>query len=175
MTWIDFGIILIITISALISLYRGFVKEFISLVTWVTAVWVAINYADQLALYLPEELNGTELTFGGMNIALDNLRIGIAFIALVVVTLIVGAIVNGVIGALIKHASLSITDRFMGLIFGAVRGAVIVVIFVMVAGLSQFPKTPWWTASNFIHPFQEIAMQAITFLPGRIAKNFSFE
>ncbi len=139
------------------------------------AVWVATNYADRLALYLPETLNGTELEFGGMNFALDNLRIGIAFIALIVVTLIAGAIVNGVIGALIKHASLSITDRLMGLIFGAVKGAVIIVLIVMVAGLTQFPKTPWWGESRFIHPFQQIAVQAITYLPDRVAKNFSLE
>ncbi|MCP4409926.1 MAG: CvpA family protein [Gammaproteobacteria bacterium] len=175
MTWIDLGIILIITISALISLYRGFVKEFISLAAWVMAVWVAINYADQLALYLPEALNGTELEFGSVNLALDNLRIGIAFIALIVVTLIAGAIVNGVIGALIKHASLSVTDRLMGLVFGVAKGAVIVVLIVMVAGLTQFPKSPRWGESKFIHPFQEIAMRAITFLPGQIAKNFTFE
>jgi membrane protein required for colicin V production len=173
MSWIDIGIVLLIAISALVSLYRGFVREFISLATWIAAIWLAINYSNTLANYLPESLDSTDLNIAGMELALNNLRIGIAFVLVVILVLIAGGILNGIIGALIRKGALSINDRLLGLIFGAIKGGVIVVLLVMAAGLTQFPKTPWWEQSQLIQPFQEVAIWIRGYLPDDIASKFS--
>ena len=85
MAWIDLVIIGIIVLSALISLIRGFVKESISLVTWVVAGLLALRYYGPMADLLEPFINSVTLRqwVGG----------GILFVA----TLIVGAIVNFIV------------------------------------------------------------------------------
>lgn len=173
MSWIDIGIVLLIAISALLSLYRGFVREFISLATWIMAIWLAMNYSNWLAKYLPESLDTTELTIGGTEIVLNNLRTGIAFVLLVILALIVGGILNGIIGALIRKGALSINDRLLGLIFGAIKGGVMVVLLMLAASLTQLPQTSWWQQSRLIKPFQDVAIWVKGYLPGDIANKFS--
>ena len=56
MTILDWIIVGILVISAGISIIRGFVKEAISLATWVLAFWVALAFAAKLALLMPESL-----------------------------------------------------------------------------------------------------------------------
>ena len=88
MAWIDLVIIGIIVLSALISLIRGFVKESISLVTWVVAGLLALRYYGPMADLLEPFINSVTLRqwIGG----------GILFVA----TLIVGAIVNFIVSQL---------------------------------------------------------------------------
>ena len=52
MIWVDFVIVGIIALSAVISLVRGFVREAVSLAGWIVAVWLSITYMDDVALYL---------------------------------------------------------------------------------------------------------------------------
>ena len=63
MNWVDFFILGILGISVLISLWRGFTHEALSLTGWVLAVWIALTFAHQLGVMLrshiePETRNG---------------------------------------------------------------------------------------------------------------------
>ena len=89
MVWIDYAIIAVIGFSCLVSLIRGFVREALSLVTWGCAFFVASHYYTYLAVW-----------FTGFEDEL--VRNGIAIAILFIATLIVGAIVNYVIGALVE-------------------------------------------------------------------------
>jgi len=52
MLWIDYVIIGIIALSAIISIVRGFVKEVLSLAAWILAFWVALTFSPQLSVLL---------------------------------------------------------------------------------------------------------------------------
>jgi hypothetical protein len=79
MTWADWTIVGVLVLSALISIKRGFVKEALSLATWVAAVIIAIIFADRLAVLLED------------HIATPSVREMAAFALLFVATLLVGA------------------------------------------------------------------------------------
>ncbi len=116
MVWIDYAIIAVIAFSSLVSLIRGFVREALSLVTW-GCVFVASHYYTYLSVW-----------FTGFEDEL--VRNGIAIAVLFIATLIVGAIVNFVIGQLWQKMGSSGTDRVLGVCFGALpRDLVAAILF----------------------------------------------
>lgn len=143
MNWADWIIVAIIGISALISLSRGFIREALSLAIWVGAFIVSMLFGDSLAYLLTD------------TISTPSLRRIVAMAALFVGTLIVGGLLNFVIGHLIKISGLSGTDRLLGMIFGIARGVIVVVAIVMfLPPLLHVDKDGWWASSQLIPHFQ---------------------
>jgi membrane protein required for colicin V production len=142
--WIDFVFIGLILISGLISLYRGFVREVFSVVTWVVAIWVGVRFAGTVAAYLPAGLTD------------DTLRLGIAFAVLFVLVLIVGGVIGIVMTRLVRGTGLTGTDRSLGIVFGLLRGVLIVALLVFVASLTLMVEEPWWQESRLVPEFERI-------------------
>jgi membrane protein required for colicin V production len=162
MLWIDIVIIAIVAISAIISLIRGFVQEAISLATWITAFALAWFFFRPLALELEPWID------------VPSIRLGVAYGAILLLVLVLGAMVNQVMKKLVDSTGLSGTDRMIGIFFGVARGAVVVTILVLLAGLTPFPQDPWWNESVLIPHFQEMAVWLKGYLPSDIAANFSY-
>jgi membrane protein required for colicin V production len=136
---IDWLILAIILVSTLISIKRGFVREALSLVTWVAAVVISRLFASQVSSLLA----GT--------IDTPSIRLGVAYALLFAGTLIVGALLNNLISEVVKMTGLGGTDRFFGMFFGFARGSI--VILVVVAGLYYLlpvEDDPWWNESVLI-------------------------
>jgi len=68
------------------------------------------------------------------------------------VTLIVGALINHLLGELIRVTGLSGTDRLLGMVFGALRGALVVVVLVAL-GHHLFSEDAWWRESLLVPHF----------------------
>jgi membrane protein required for colicin V production len=170
----DVAIVTIIVISALLGLLRGFVKEAVALVTWVAAIWLAMVFSGTVAAWLPTALERATFSLGGTDFEIRNLRLGLAFILLIVGTLIAGAIINHLLSRITKAQVLKSTDRALGAVFGVARGAAIVVILVLAAGLTLAPQTDWWQASRLMPPFERGAQRVLDLLPPAIAEHFSF-
>jgi len=162
MIWVDLVIIGIIGLSALISLVRGFVREAVSLLVWFLAFGLAWTYFRELAPHLAQW------------ISTPSVQLGAAFIILMVGALVVGGIVGWLIGLLVDKTGLTGTDRLLGMVFGAIRGAVLVAILVLLAGLTPFPGDPWWQQSQLIVHFQQLAGWLLSLLPPDIAEYFQF-
>lgn len=162
MNWADYTIIAVIGISVLISILRGFTKEAFSLAGWIVSVWVAITFANNLELQLRPHIEDSSI------------RMAVAFAILFFATLFLAAWVNFLAVQLIKKTGLSGTDRMVGLFFGLARGALVVAILVLMAGMTPMPGDRWWGESQFLHYFQDIAIWLKSYLPTDIAKSIHY-
>ena len=160
MAWVDVGIIAIILISVLISLMRGFVKEALSLTGWVLAFWVSLTFAGGFSRFFKTSIE--DPTF----------RLLTAFLVLFVVTLILSTVANFFASQLVQRTGLSGTDRFIGVIFGLLRGMVIVAVLVLMASLTTIPQASWWQDSSLLDQFQTLAVWLKSFLPNDVARHF---
>ncbi len=160
--WVDYAIAVVIGLSALIGLMRGFIKEAFALVTWGFAITIGFKYNSDVSVLLQN------------SITYPSLRMATAFIILFFVTLIVGALVNFLLSELVNRSGLSGSDRLIGLIFGLVRGATIIVILVFLAGLTPLPEDPWWKQSQLIPPFQTLAVWLKEHIPPELAAYINF-
>ena len=161
MIWIDLIIVAIIVISALISLVRGFVKESISLASWIVAGFIALRYFKALADVLEPYVESI--------IVRQATGAGILFVC----SLIVGAIVNFMVSQLVSKTGLSATDKSLGVVFGAARGVMIVILIVMAFALTPAPSNPLWEESILIEYFASMAGWIKDIMPDDVASGFS--
>ncbi|WP_312924831.1 CvpA family protein [Stutzerimonas nitrititolerans] len=144
-TWVDWAIVAVIVISSLISLKRGFVKEALSLLTWIIAGVVAWMFGGALSHHLAKF------------ISTPSAQVIAACAILFVATLLVGALVNFLIGELVRVTGLSGTDRFLGMVFGAARGGLLIVVLVGLLSLAPVQEDLWWRESALVPHFLLVA------------------
>lgn len=140
--WADWAIIAISTLSCVISLVRGFVKEALSVAIWVIAFGVATWFSPKLAPMLAVYIDAVSL------------RQMAAFASLFVVTLLIGGAVNYLLSTLIRATGLSGTDRLLGVLFGLIRGFVIIMVIVLyLPKMVPVDQDTWWSESKLIPHF----------------------
>lgn len=121
---------------------RGLIKEALSVANWVIALLIAVTFRDPLASLLVEQIET------------HSLRQLVAFGTLFIATLLVGALVNYVIGELVKITGLSSTDRILGMVFGLLRGFVVVMaILLLIPPIISIDQDKWWSDGVLIHRF----------------------
>jgi len=144
MNWADWTIIGIIGISSLFSLRRGFMREALSLITWVAAFIVARLFSDALTTVLAPYIET------------PSLRLMAAFAILFIATLVVGAVINNLVAMLVDATGLSGTDRVLGVGFGIARGGLLVVALVALVGMTPAIEDPWYQESQLIPHFKTL-------------------
>mgnify|MGYP002700812540 FL=1 len=139
MTLIDYIILGIIAFSSLLSLRKGFSKEALSLATWISAYVIAKLFSLPLATLLTDFVDP------------PSARQPVAFAALFILTLIIGALIKTLFKELVSATGLSTIDRILGMVFGAARGLVLVVFCIsMLSRLTEVSSDPWWNESAVI-------------------------
>ncbi len=160
MTVVDVVVIFVIFLSALFSLMRGFVKEAISLATWIIAIWLAATFAPQLADALPSSIES------------EAVRQATGFGVLFVLTLMLGTVVNMLVSQIVKKTGLSGADRIFGVAFGVLRGGLIIIVFVIIGGMTPLPETDWWQSSTLLQWFESTAMVIQEYIPEDLSLSY---
>lgn len=153
MTAFDYAVLAAVVLSVLLGLWRGMVSEILALAAWVLAVVLGKLFAPDLAPELSRWIPDPALRYLA------------AFAAIAVVVLLLASVVRLVVSGLLKVAGLGLIDRFLGAIFGLVRGVVVVLAFVAAGGLTTFPKQAWWRDAVLAPPLETAIVALKPWLP----------
>ena len=137
MTQVDTLILSVIAISSAFGVWRGFIKETLSLLSWIAALLVSRVYTESLA--------------GLLESLIDNpsVRYVTAFSVLFVLIIMLGTALNHFMSKLLVVTGLKTLDRLLGAVFGVARGTVIVLVVLFI--LNVFVSgSEWWQQSTLI-------------------------
>lgn len=141
----DWVILAILGLSVLVGLWRGLVAELLSLAIWIAAFWVAASFGPAVAAQLQPM------------ISLPIARIALGYALCFIAVLVAGALLRFAMRRLISGTGLSGIDRLFGMLFGFVRGVLLVTLLVFLVGLTLFTRESWWQQSALLPQFQGLA------------------
>jgi len=157
----DLIILILLALFTGIGALRGMLRETLSLAVWTLAIVCGWLFADAVSTWFDmlEDVN---------------LRHVLAFALIVPVMLVVLSIMAFVLRRLLPRPVPGLTDRGIGALMGAIRGAVVVIVMVLLAGLTSLPKKADWSDSYFVGIFQPAASKILEWLPTLVARQFSY-
>jgi membrane protein required for colicin V production len=161
MTWFDLAVLGALVLSMGLGVWRGLVREMLSLAGWVIAFLAANLFAGPLSETM------TALTQ-------PELRMLFAWLGIFAVVLLVASFVAMLLAKVIKAVGLASTDRWLGALFGLARGLLIALAFALVAGLTRFPAHPVWKESMFGAPLANTVVQLKPWLPTALAQRLRY-
>ncbi len=162
MTAFDYVLLFLLGCSVIIGTMRGFLREVISLASWVAAFIVANMYGEALAPMLPKALPG------------ETARLIVSFVVLFIGVRIAMLLLAKAVDALISAGGLSGLNRSLGSLFGLARGALLSLVLVLLCGMTTLPRQPFWKQAMFSPMAERVAMMALPFLPESMAKNIRY-
>ena len=157
MTWLDYCGLTLLVASTLWGIWRGLVREVISVGAWVLAFLAANFFAGPLGEELPKALPTPEV------------RMLVAFIGVFIATLAVCTLAGLVLSRLTKVAGLGGLDRALGGVFGLARALLVLLAFALMAGLTALPRQPAWRDSVCGESLAQAALALRPWLPRTFA------
>ena len=162
MTAFDYAVLTIISASLLLGLWRGVVSEILALAAWLVAFLVAGAEASKVAGLLAGQIVD------------PGMRLAAAYVLIFVSVLLVFAIARMLISLMLKAVGLGLLDRLLGAAFGVLRGILVVLVAVMVAGMTSLPKADWWRDAILAPPLETAVITTKPWLPAEAAKRIRF-
>ena len=159
MNVLDYTILAVMGISALVGLLRGFVRETVSLLVWIAAFWVAMSFSVAVAKHLSGFMHN------------PSLRVAVAFTVLFVLVLMVGVIINYLLANVLKKAGVGTSDRILGVMFGLARGVMVVALVMILVELTPLVESAGWRESMIVGLLQPMFAQVQKFLPAELHTN----
>ncbi len=153
MNTVDYLILAVVVVSAIVGLLRGFLREVIALIAWFVALALAWHLGSELEPYL-----------GGL-LAAPQVRPWAARLIVLAAVLIAGSFIGAIIAHLVRLSIFSGTDRFLGFLFGLLRGVVILGVLVLFCQTLRLDGERWWHRSMLI-PYSERVASALRTLVG---------
>ena len=162
MTIFDYAVFGIIAASALLGLWRGMISEVLALAAWIVAFLAARALGGEAATY-----------FEGV-VAEPALRYAAGFVAVLLFVLVCFAVARLVLSMILKAAGLAVVDRLLGAGFGILRGVLIVLVGVLLAGMTALPKSQWWRNAWLAPPLETAVIAAKPWLPAEVSKRIQY-
>lgn len=158
MSGVDLIIGAVFAVSILVGVMRGFIKEALSIISWIMAIWLGMTFCQQAG----------ELLGQYVNIPAESFRTWAGFAAVFVGTLFVFSIINYVITKLLVRGPMKGTDRVLGIGFGFVRAIAIIVALIIVGRGMGMSSAEWWHNSKGLQQLAPAADYVEKQLPARL-------
>ena len=142
--------------------WRGVVGEVLALAAWVVAFFVARAEALEVAGWLAGR------------IAEPGMRLAAAYVLIFVGVLLIFALARRLISLMLKAVGLGLLDRLLGGAFGVLRGILVVLVAVLVAGMTPLPRSEEWRDAVLAPPLETVVIAAKPWLPAEAAKRIRF-
>lgn len=139
----DVFIIITILASTAIGIYRGFIREFLTIITWIVASFVAYMYGKELG----EQMFFLDDPYAKEIVGMIAVFLGVVFI---------GFLLKVIICKIAKITGVSKVDRVTGALFGALRGCIIIVLVLYVSS-KNITNQEWYKQSKFLPRFTKVA------------------
>ena len=153
MTGFDFVLLAILAISAILGLVRGLLKEVLSLVAYasafIAAIWWGPTASDVIAAWVTQSF----------------LRMAVSYFGVFIVVLLSIGLVNMTLSVLISKTGLTPADHGLGAMFGLIRGLLLILLLVTLAGFTALPNETWWKQAMFSKQVVGIVQQIKQRLP----------
>jgi membrane protein required for colicin V production len=162
MIWVDNAFAGLLAIYTLSGLIRGYNQEVFYLVVWVISIAIAWCFTNDFAIHLTTVF------------ATLPTRLAASFVALTIITLMVGWLINLLLTDSSKSTGLTLIERLGGMILGLVHGLIVAFVLVLIAGLTPLPKESWWNESQFVPTFQTIAVLLRDNIPTKLAASINY-
>ncbi len=146
-TWLDWVFVAIVACSVLLSLWRGFVQEAVSLAGWVAAFLAAGMYSGAAARLLEPYIGN------------ESARMAAAYVILFVAVLMLANICSFVLKQLVRMTGLSVLDRILGTVFGVARGVLVILVGVLLAREFLAADSLRWMDDSQLMPHLELLIQ----------------
>lgn len=161
--WLDCAIVAVTGLSIITGMFRGFVKELIALGIWVLAIWLASTHSQSMSVWVHPYITDKTAC------------IAVTFVAILVATLIAGAIVNTIISLILHRSGLSGIDRLLGMGFGFMRGIFIVALLMVVVKMTSLPSEEYRSKSRLYAHFDPLVDRLYGYTPGVIKQLAMFD
>jgi membrane protein required for colicin V production len=146
MTGADHLFVIILLISGVLGCLRGFIRESISLLSWLVGLWLAWHFAYLLNPWL------------GGALAEPGVREWAGRAIVLFLVLLVGAGVGALVAYYAHRATgLMVTDRLLGGLFGLTRGVVVIGLLVIAGRAVDLNTEPWWRETKTMPVAETVA------------------
>lgn len=162
MTAFDYAVLVTLLLSALLGVWRGLISEVLSLGGWLVAGWLARQFGEDLAPLLSTWL------------APGPLQLIAATVLVFVLVLVVLAVVRFMLRELLHAAGLGGVDRILGGMFGLLRGVLIALVVVLLAGFTRIPREAWWQDAVLSRPLELGVLMVRDWLPEAMAERIRY-
>jgi membrane protein required for colicin V production len=149
----DYLVIAAVIISAVVGALRGFLREAVALVAWLFALFIAWHFSDLIEPHLGGLLSGSYV------------KPWAARVIIVLLILLLGAAIGAVLDHFVRLSIFSGMDRFLGMVFGVLRGVVLLGVFVILGQLLRLDSERWWSRSLLV-PYGESVANGLRALVG---------
>jgi len=158
MTGVDLAIAFIFIVSILVGVIRGFIKEALSIISWIMAIWLGLTFCHEAG----------ELIGQYVNIPAEGFRTWAGFALVFVGTLFVFSMINFAVTKLLVRGPIKGTDRVLGIGFGFARALAIVVLLMIVGRGMGMSNAQWWLDSKGLQRIAPAADYVEHLLPERL-------
>ena len=160
---LDLATLALIGLMAIWGIFRGGIREALYVLAWVIAWVVAGHFASLAESYLSAMPGSLAVHHAA------------GYVIVFVLTLILVGLAAMLLTATARLAGLGPLNRLAGFILGAVRGGMVVLVLVLVAGLTVLPHTRIWHESHLAPFFVRMVLQYRTVLPVGFQQHLNYQ